>query len=221
MHCFVTICITICLYNVTIRLYRTRSENTGKHFQFCWFIMESAKSTEKHTLLSLAYTCIGMTHNLKKRAKYKSPLIITHVFKFCRVVLCPIITAGFWMAFQRYDRTSMGQWYNWGSAKVLFPNYFIGPLVCWSHAGSIVHVHVHVPSKCLMARGRLVGIAKISCRRSGKYHRYIPCLLCGIPSQSVFRYSDKIDCGSASNDFAAMCTVHTVHRAMAALMMTS
>ena len=38
------------------------------------------------------------------------------------------------------------------------------------------------------------------------YSRYVPCLFCGIPSQSVFRYSDKIDCGSASNDFAAMCT---------------
>ena len=42
-----------------------------------------------------------------------------------------------------------------------FPNYFIGPLVCWSHAGLIVPLKG--PSKCLMARphGRLVGIAKI------------------------------------------------------------
>ena len=110
-----------------------------------------------------------------------------------------------------------------------FPNYFIGPLVCWSHVGSIVPLKG--PSKCLMARarGRLVGIAKIQANTVHPVHvfpqkpvqnsRYIPCLLCGIPSQLVFRYSDKIDRGSASNDFAVMCTY--IRRAMAALMMTS
>ena len=83
------------------------------------------------------------------------------------------------MAFQRYDWTSMGQWNNWGSAKYPgakypgishFPNYFIGPLVCWSHAGLIVPLKG--PSKSLMAcaRGRLVGIAKIPRTRSCKYH---------------------------------------------------
>ena len=75
------------------------------------------------------------------------------------------------MAFQRYDRTSMGHWNNWRSAKYPgishFPNYFIGPLVCWSHAGSIVPLKG--PSKCLMARARVVGIAKIPRTRSRKY----------------------------------------------------
>ena len=38
------------------------------------------------------------------------------------------------------------------------PNYFIGPLVCWSNAGLIVPL-----------KGPLVGIAKIPCTRSRKY----------------------------------------------------